>query len=34
MDKNVYVIVIADGRRDMLALLRRRLLRAWIAEYY
>jgi toxin ParE1/3/4 len=28
MDKNVYVMVMADGRRDMQALLNRRLLQA------
>ncbi|MBP6724717.1 MAG: type II toxin-antitoxin system RelE/ParE family toxin, partial [Halioglobus sp.] len=28
MDKKVYVMVIADGRRDMQALLQRRLLQA------
>ena len=28
MDKNVYVLLIADGRRDMQALLQRRLLEA------
>ena len=28
MGKNVYVLVIADGRRDMQALLQRRLLQA------
>jgi toxin ParE1/3/4 len=28
MDENVYVLVIADGRRDMQALLQRRLLQA------
>ncbi|HDR16533.1 MAG TPA: hypothetical protein ENN79_13840, partial [Desulfobacteraceae bacterium] len=28
MDKNVYVLLIADGRRDMQTLLQRRLL-AW-----
>ena len=28
MDKNVYVLLIVDGRRDMLSLLQRRLLDA------
>jgi hypothetical protein len=28
MEKNVYVLLIADGRRDMQALLERRLLKA------
>ncbi len=28
MDKNVYVLLIADGRRDMQSLLQRRLLEA------
>jgi len=28
MDKNVYVLLIADGRRDMQTLLQRRLLDA------
>jgi toxin ParE1/3/4 len=28
MDKNVYVLLIADGRRDMQALLQRRLIGA------
>ncbi len=27
--KNVYVLLIADGRRDMQTLLQRRLLQAW-----
>jgi toxin ParE1/3/4 len=29
MSENVYVVVIADGRRDMQSLLQRRLLQSW-----
>ncbi len=31
---NVYVMVIADGRRDMQTLLQRRLLQAWVYLYF